>query len=167
LVCCAALALALAWVIRIGFPELGETRIPQGQSASFSGMELRLERLSPVESLPPGFEGGDPNLPVPGAVYLVAEFSLAGDPEPNSSCWAYLAGEGRGWNETFQSLPSGFYQRCGDAPSGQVTKVFEVPKRALGEVGGVWISFSKTDGEPEAEVQAADRVFFEAAGPLG
>jgi hypothetical protein len=164
LVVAAALALALAWVIRIGFPELGEVRVPPGQSVTQNGLTLTLEQLTVAESLPNSF--AESNVPVPGAVYLVAEFSLSSDPEFNSGCVAYAVGAGRQWSSSYLSLPNGQQQDCLDTHSGTIIKVFEVPKRALPEIIGVQMGYSEYADPERTTLIAGHFLFFEGKAPL-
>jgi hypothetical protein len=135
-----------------------------GQSITRNGLTLTLERITVAQSLPNSFD--ESNYPVPGAVYLVAEFSMSSDPEFNSGCWMAVIGDGRQWISSYLSLPKGYQQDCADTRSGTISKVFEVPKRALPEIIGIQVGYSEY-ADPERTIQLAGHfLFFEGSAPV-
>ncbi len=131
-----ALAVAVAWLLRSTAGATPEpATAPEGTTGTAAGVEWRLVGLAAAETVPSGLSSVEP---VPGAVFVLARFDYAGPAGRELGCRVTLLGEGREWTSRFHTpSDAGVSAGCDGRPAGTAEVLFEIPRRAVGEVRGL------------------------------
>jgi hypothetical protein len=137
------------WVTYAGIHYTARYTIrPSGAGGEVQGTTVRVLSLTQSDQLADA-EGGEPGLPYPGAVWVVAELeALRYDPAKEFYCGAQLIGPGRRLWSTSSTGTKRAMQSCPlDLVVGQPVRfeaIYMVPARYADQIGGIALSDSST-----------------------